>query len=93
MPSHQGPGVIWLWVKTNGIPFWLVGELATHFRTHFCGDWDVHSGYDLALTRFDPRPHSSKDGAEPRAVQMLLEKGATLQQVIRPQKRTSGSVS
>ena len=23
---------IWLWVKTNGIPFWLVGEFTTHFR-------------------------------------------------------------
>ena len=22
-------------VKTNGIPFWLVGEFTTHFRTYF----------------------------------------------------------
>ena len=32
-------------VKTNGIPFWLVGEFTTHFRTYFSGDWDVHWGY------------------------------------------------
>ena len=37
--------------KTNGTPFWLVGEFATHFRTF---SWDVHWGYDLA---FDPWPH------------------------------------
>ena len=23
---------IWLWVNTNGIPFWLVGEFTTRFR-------------------------------------------------------------
>ena len=23
--------LIWLWVNTNGIPFWLVGEFTTHF--------------------------------------------------------------
>ena len=26
---------IWLWVKTNGIPFW--GRCTTHFRTYFSG--------------------------------------------------------
>ena len=36
-----------------GIPFWLVGEFTTHFRTYFSGDWDVHLGYDLG---FDPWP-------------------------------------
>ena len=36
-----------------GIPFWLVGEFTTHFRTYFSGDWDVHWGYDLD---FDPWP-------------------------------------
>ena len=25
-----------MWVKTNGIPFWLVGEF-THVRTYFSG--------------------------------------------------------
>ena len=25
-------------VKTNGIPFWLVGEFTTHFRTYFSGN-------------------------------------------------------
>ena len=28
---------VWLWVKTNGIPFWLVGECTTHFRLYFSG--------------------------------------------------------
>ena len=41
-------------VKTNGIPFWLVGEFTTHFRTYFSGDWDVHRGYDLD---FDSWPY------------------------------------
>ena len=36
---------IWLWVKTNGIPFWA---RCTHFSS---GDWDAHWGYDLD---FDP---------------------------------------
>ena len=37
-------------VKTNGIPFWLVGEFTTHFRTYFSGDWDVHWGVTGILT-------------------------------------------
>ena len=39
----------WLRVKTNGIPFWLVGEFTTHFGTHFSGwiESDVHWGCDL----------------------------------------------
>ena len=42
-------------VKTTGIPFWLVGEFTTHFRTYFLVgiEWDVHWGYDLD---FDPWP-------------------------------------
>ena len=36
---------IWLWVKTNGIPFW--GRCTTHFRTYFSGDWNVHWGYGI----------------------------------------------
>ena len=30
-----------------GIPFWLVGEFTTHFRTNFSGGWAVHWGYGL----------------------------------------------
>ena len=30
-----------------GIPFWLVGEFTTQFRTYFSGDRDVHWGYGL----------------------------------------------
>ena len=30
--------------QTNGIPFWLVGEFTTHFRTYFSGSWDVQVG-------------------------------------------------
>ena len=36
----------WLWVKTNGTSLG-VGELTTHFRTYFSGDWDVHLGYGI----------------------------------------------
>ena len=36
-----------------GIPFWLVGEFTTHFRTFFGGDGEVHWGYEL---HFDPWP-------------------------------------
>ena len=35
-----------------GMPFWLVGEFTTNFRTYFSGDWDVHWG----LRAFDPWP-------------------------------------
>ena len=42
---------IWPWVSTNGIPFWLVGEFTTHFRTCFSGDWDVHWGYAFPRTQ------------------------------------------
>ena len=31
-------GKKWLWVKTNGIPFWLVGEFTTHC-SHRCAFW------------------------------------------------------
>ena len=41
----QGDVLIWLRVKTNGIPFW--GRCTTHFRTYFSGDWDVHWGYGI----------------------------------------------
>ena len=45
----------WRWSKPWWlIPFWLVGEFTTRFRTYFSGDWDVHWGYDLD---FDPWPH------------------------------------
>ena len=49
------PAVNWLWVKTKGIQFWLVGEFTTHFRTYFSGwiESDVYWGYDLD---FDPLP-------------------------------------
>ena len=48
---------IWLWVKTNGIPFWLVGEFTTYFRTYLSGDWDVHWGYGI-LTHLSLNPTS-----------------------------------
>ena len=40
-------------VKTvlDQIPFWLVGEFATQFRSSILWwDWDVHWVYDLDLT-------------------------------------------
>ena len=39
----------WLWVETNGIPFW--DRCTTHFRTYFSGDWDVHWGLTGILPR------------------------------------------
>ena len=33
--------------KRFGIPFWLVGEFTTHFRTYFSRDWDVYWGYGI----------------------------------------------
>ena len=43
------------WVWGPMVPFWLVGEFTTHFRTSFSGwiESDVHWGYDLA---FEPQP-------------------------------------
>ena len=35
----------WLWLKTNGIPFW--DRCTTQFRTYFSGDWDVHWGFGV----------------------------------------------
>ena len=35
-------------VKTNGIPFWSVGEFTTH-RLYFSGAWEVHWDDDLVL--------------------------------------------
>ena len=46
---------MWLWVETNGIPFWG-SEFTTHFRTYFSGwiESDVHWG--LTDLDFDPWP-------------------------------------
>ena len=35
---------MWLWVKTNGIPFWGWCTTRSDF---FRGDWDVHWGYAI----------------------------------------------
>ena len=54
----------WLSAGQNrfGIPFWLVGEFTTHFRTYFSGwiESDVHWGYDLG---FDPWPPATQNGS------------------------------
>ena len=42
----KGLRPMWLWVKTNGIPFWGF-RCTAHFRTYFGGDWDIHWGYGL----------------------------------------------
>ena len=39
----------WLWVKTNGIPFWLVGEFTTHFRAYL-SRWRIESDVHWGLT-------------------------------------------
>ena len=43
----QGLGKLmkWLWVKTVLGSHFGVGELTTHFRTEFSGDWDVYWVY------------------------------------------------
>ena len=38
-----------------GIPFWLVGEFTTHFRTYLSGHWDVH--WNLTDLDLDPWPN------------------------------------
>ena len=59
----DGGGAAWLnsvfenrfgfaWQNRLGIPFWLVGEFTTRFRTYFRGDWDVLWGN----RGFDPWP-------------------------------------
>ena len=40
--------------QNEGIPFWLVGEFTTRFRTYFSGDWDVH----YVLTRGQSHTHT-----------------------------------
>ena len=47
---------IWLWVKSNGIPFW--GRCTTHLSLWW-GLVDVHWGYDLP---FDPWPFVLREG-------------------------------
>ena len=53
-PWDGSEGKHWLWVKTNGIPFWLVGEFTAHFRTHFSG-----LGCSPQIRDFDPLPNLS----------------------------------
>ena len=53
-PVCQGTTWLWLWGPIFGqvqmVPFWLVGEFATHFRAYVSGDWDVHWGLTGVLT-------------------------------------------
>ena len=41
------PDLMWLWLSKPMGSHFGVGEFATHFRTYFSGDWDVHWGYGL----------------------------------------------
>ena len=34
---------MWLWVKSNGIPFWVGAPILVYFS----GGWDFHWGYGL----------------------------------------------
>ena len=38
---------MWLWLSKPMGPHFRVGEITTHFRTYFSGDWDVHWGYGI----------------------------------------------
>ena len=66
---------IWLWVKTNGIPFWLVGEFTNHFgnqpleycilifavsTSHFCRPKRI-----MFSTPLGRRPHCQRIDAPP----------------------------
>ena len=77
---------IWLWVKTNGIPFWLVG--APPISVYFSGDWDVHGGYGV-LTHGHIASYFSKsfeqnsadfDGLRAKAQQISLTIGIAASQ-------------
>ena len=50
----------WLWVKTIGIPFWLVGEFTTHFRTYVSGWIWIFTGGKPGFWAFDPWPNRSR---------------------------------
>ena len=53
-------------VKTNGIPFWGIGEFTAHFRNYFSGDNPISVGNVgmgvgdrrvwSIFTHFDPQP-------------------------------------
>ena len=78
---------IWPWVKTNGNYYLGVGEFATHFRTYFSGDWDVHWGYDLG---FDPRPYVHRFRKKAHG-QLLLFSGAFSSEAQATPARRSGA--
>ena len=55
----MGSSFRWLWVKTNGIPFW--GRCTTHFRTYFSviGMFTGGTGFDSRpgiLLNMGPKP-------------------------------------
>ena len=50
-----------------GIPFWLVGDYTTYFRTYFSGDWDVdwrHGLLSHGHTESNRKSDSGWDGLE-----------------------------
>ena len=54
---------IWLWVKTNGVPFW--GRCTTQFRTYLVvGLGPVHWGYGLWLLTHGPMAVAQKNGTQ-----------------------------
>ena len=57
------------------VPFW--GRCATHFRTYFSGDWDVHRGYDLAFDPWPQNPGKSSKRQERRPDLHLADRGAS----------------
>ena len=57
--------MIWLWVKTHGIPCWLVGEFTTNFAPYFSGwiESDVHWGVFHGLLTHGHRDRLSTEYA------------------------------
>ena len=59
-----------------GIPFWLVSEFTTHFRTYF-SDWDVHWGYGI-LTHGHMSESESTLGSNTSLPNMVKKRGQAL---------------
>ena len=62
--THMNVSEMWLWVKTNGIPFW--GMCTTRFRLTF--SWGL--GCSLEARDFDPWPCFELNGTQ--STSMLL---------------------
>ena len=84
-----------------GIPFWLVGEFTTHFRTYSSWDWDVHWGVpgllkspwplDRLAARRSLLDWPGKGGSSRCRASILLRARCPSVQVSDSQSRAAGS--